>query len=393
MNDFGENDKLFRELSKEHFLCKTHIQDYAIEAFVKESGNHGKCSYCGKKRIVTSFIEVAKFIKKGILRFYDNVNNEGLPYDDEDQEYRGANYDTEDLLNYEVGLKVDNDILIRDLVDYLDHATWCEKDPYGDREDEELNYNWAEFKNVVKHKSRYVFLGSKQFKSAIHGASVDSILFEIGGLARKLKLFSIMEVGTPLFRCRQHTDKEDPPKLIQDFSSPPDEEAIFPNRMSPAGVSMFYAAFDAETAYNETLDLTSPKKNIISTGVFRNKEKLLVLNLAELPRMPSIFDEKESNNYYSMLFLKNFANDLSADIDKDGRQHIEYVPTQIITEYFRFTYGDLTNMVVDGIIYPSSKNRKHKACVLFYNQIQCVEKLEFFENLINRKPIPRLTII
>jgi hypothetical protein len=69
--------------------------------------------------------------------------------------------------------------------------------------------------------------------------------------------------------------------------------------------------------------------------------------------------------------------DLSKPISKNGREHIEYVPTQVVTEYFRYTYEDLTGGSLDGIIYPSSKLSKKNACVLFYDHQQSLDELDF----------------
>ncbi|MDB4925484.1 HEPN-associated N-terminal domain-containing protein [Mucilaginibacter sp.] len=385
--------ELIRALNEDRPLCSNHITDNPIKAFIKKTGSIGECSYCGKKKNVTSFIKVASFIKKGILRFYGDANNEGCSWDKEEQKSLVATYDTEELLKDKINLRVDNDLLMCDLIDYLGDGTWCKLDPYGDDEDEELSYNWDEFKRVVKHVSRYVFFGSKQFKSGMNGAYVDNILYEIGKRVNKLKLFSTLEPGTDFYRCRRHSFKKKPVKA-EDFTSPSNDEAKFPNRMSPAGISMFYAAFNPETAYEETLDPNSKFPiEIMSTGVFKNNKELTLINLARLPPLPSIFDQKKSSDYYSMVFLEKFVNDLSATVAKDGSEHIEYIPTQIITEYFRYTHGDLTGKIIDGIIYPSSRNPGNEACVLFFDQSQCLEKMDFLANRVHRKPIPRLTII
>lgn len=61
----------------------------------------------------------------------------------------------------------------------------------------------------------------------------------------------------------------------------------------------------------------------------------------------------------------------------DGREHIEYVPTQIITEYFRYKFATKKIEKIDGIIYPSSKDRRMNACVLFMDHWESLDKLIF----------------
>jgi hypothetical protein len=64
-----------------------------------------------------------------------------------------------------------------------------------------------------------------------------------------------------------------------------------------------------------------------------------------------------------------FSIDFIADISKpvknikDKTIHLEYIPTQVLTEYFRFLYEDK----IDGIKYPSSYNQGENI-VLFINQ-------------------------
>jgi hypothetical protein len=48
----------------------------------------------------------------------------------------------------------------------------------------------------------------------------------------------------------------------------------------------------------------------------------------------------------------------------DGREHVEYVPTQIVTEYFRRVFPQENDGVVDGLLYRSSR-RDGTCCVVF----------------------------
>ena len=60
-------------------------------------------------------------------------------------------------------------------------------------------------------------------------------------------------------------------------------------------------------------------------------------------------------------------------MQKSGLEHIEYVPTQILTEYFRHLYLDPARDRVWGIIYPSAANLGHKSCVLFLENEHCCD--------------------
>lgn len=76
----------------------------------------------------------------------------------------------------------------------------------------------------------------------------------------------------------------------------------------------------------------------------------------------------------------DFISDFTKPIERSDREHIDYVPTQIVTEYFRhiFKLNDKTN--IDGVIYPSSKNQGKKAIVIFADSKQCVEAADTYDS-------------
>ena len=52
------------------------------------------------------------------------------------------------------------------------------------------------------------------------------------------------------------------------------------------------------------------------------------------------------------MFLRRFAEDIVLPIELDGREHIDYVPTQVFTEYLRYAFpGDSP----DGLVFSSAR--------------------------------------
>lgn len=125
-----------------------------------------------------------------------------------------------------------------------------------------------------------------------------------------------------------------------------------------------------------------------TTAEFILKKELNIVDLSTLPNMPSPFDQRRIKDHYRISFIKDFVKDLMAPIDRDGRVHIDYVPTQVITEYFRFPFSDKLrgSIRIDGIIYPSSKNGK-KACVLFFDNTESLEILDIDLSKLNTNKI------
>lgn len=132
---------------------------------------------------------------------------------------------------------------------------------------------------------------------------------------------------------------------------------------------MFYGASDEETAIKEVCNNVP----YVTVAPWETLREFKILDLTNLPPLPSLFDERQHYLRHSIFFLDAFANDVSKSIDKDGREHIEYIPTQIVTEYFRHIFLDKENEHIKGIIYRSSRRRNGKSCVLFFTNDDCTQ--------------------
>jgi len=133
---------------------------------------------------------------------------------------------------------------------------------------------------------------------------------------------------------------------------------------------MFYGSDDAKTA---VLEIDDDPKRGIAVGVFRTSREMKLLDLTKLPRRLGFFERQPDSselNRYTVAFLHSFVKSVSAKVESGSREHIDYVPTQVVTEWFRtvFRYGGAT---LDGIIYPSTQNRGGHSLVLFATKIQC----------------------
>jgi hypothetical protein len=113
---------------------------------------------------------------------------------------------------------------------------------------------------------------------------------------------------------------------------PPLEAAVQTNRMSPPGIVMTYVADDAETALAETAN----KPGRFALGEFVTERDALILDLTRLPHAPSIFAELPDSREYDprvpLNFLHHVSRVISKPIARDDRAHVEYVPTQVVTE-------------------------------------------------------------
>jgi hypothetical protein len=130
---------------------------------------------------------------------------------------------------------------------------------------------------------------------------------------------------------------------------------------------MFYGSDEADTAVAEIDD--NPILGI-AVGTFQTLSDLRVVDLTRFPRPLRFFEpqpEASEENRYVLSFLYNFGLSIAARVVPGDREHIEYVPTQVVTEWFRTTL--LRNESrIDGILYRSTQRAGGTSVVLFADQ-------------------------
>jgi hypothetical protein len=176
-------------------------------------------------------------------------------------------------------------------------------------------------------------------------------------------LVSKLSKGSLVYRARQQEARQ-VLRSPYDFGPPSVERAIKPNRMSPAGIVMFYGSNEPETAIAEVDD--NPALGI-AVGTFRTMREATILDLTRLPKRLGFFEQQSETsevNRYALEFLHRFVGSLAAKVQPDGREHIEYVPTQVVTEWFRSAFRH-RRKPIDGIRYVSSQRAGGKSLVLF----------------------------
>ncbi len=370
----------------ETMVCADHINQSPIKMFINRTGSRGICDYCNRKKIVLELESIVEYIMEAVSQFYTDPAN-FMSYESAEGGYLGNVYSANEILQEDLEIDADSNKLFNDIYDSLDdNKPWSNEFEYYNHEGEIRLEHWNYFKEVVKNKSRYFFSTTLNFRTDYYELNAYDILKHIDKIVRKFKLIQTLPKGTNFYRCRQHPIKE-PINSFTQLCSPPTEHAIHPNRMSPAGISMFYGAFELETALNETINLTDTKNRNYTYGVFSTKRDLNILDLSKCPPVPNKLEQRLWGKYYLISFLNAFIDDLTQGVEKDGRIHIEYVPTQVVTEYFRYTFTTRKFRGLDGIIYPSSKNRGGRACVLFFDHEESLENLDLSAKSLTTKRI------
>lgn len=346
-------------------VCEDCVGDYALKQFVTDNGDEGSCDYCENEGICVDVESLIEKIMDGIYFEYEEaVGCMGV----EKGEFIGAKtWETYDLLRDEIGndMELNND-LMDDISQTINDTRWCERDPYQLRERKERSSMWTAFSQMVKTKTRYVFFRMPE-KDKYQEEAAFLILDHISDEIERLSLIKPLASGTKFYRGRMH-DKKTKMELAKDLSSPPHDKAKS-NRMSAEGISIFYGAENEETAITEIYDL---RYMFATTAVFQNLYDIQVIDLTQIDNIPypSLFDEERRCYRESVAFLRKLNDNLTRPIE--SMESIEYIPAQIIAEYFRFLYS-YQGKSIDGIVYRSSKVNNGVCYALFYDHDQCLE--------------------
>lgn len=137
---------------------------------------------------------------------------------------------------------------------------------------------------------------------------------------------------------------------------------------------MFYGAFDKDTCIVETY-IPEGKHQHGTFGHFKNLRDLTLVDLTNVPSMPSIFEPGSRNKRHNIKFLRAFIRDITKPVCKNGLEHIDYVPTQVVSEYLRHILK-ISGKSLDGIVYQSSRPGGSEACVLFFDSSSCVDRVQ-----------------
>jgi hypothetical protein len=364
----------------EKYVCLKCFEDAALSAFVSMNAVRHKCDYCGrrstKKPIAVRIDEVMEVIDEGIRSEWGHPDDEGVAYETAEGGYQGEVLDTYDLIYDKLEDPFANKKVADDVISSFTQqgALWCQKDFYGLLPQQLLRYGWEKFVGIVKYSKRYLFstdMGEADLWGRDEELPPGKFLERLGQIITQIGLVRNLKSGTQIYRVRVNQPKKTFQTAV-DLGTPSAENARYSNRMSPAGIPMFYGAFDEKTAVMETFDPTRNKNEVITVGQFRTAREFPVVDLTRVPSIPSIFDAAKRDSRPDIIFLHHFMRDLGAPVTKDGREHIDYVPTQIVTEYIRHLYKHPDYGIVRGILYRSAKG-EGSCCVFFFDREQCCD--------------------
>ncbi len=350
------------------YVCDDCLPERGVAAFILANAVENECDYCHRTAaspFAAPIDDVIGHIVDGIESEWEDPNG-SMAWDGREGGWQGDYTDSYDLLTSgELDISIEIEELFDDILSTILDRQWCQIDPYSLSPSESLIWGWKAFADTVKHGTRYLFMHTVDEGEAERDEiSPADMLDALAGVIANVGILTTLPARTNLFRVRVGTCGNRW-TTAADLGPPPLDKATVANRMSPAGIPMFYGALDENTACLEVWDASSTQHMTASVGRFSLAQDTIVLDLTSLPDVPSLFDVDHRHLRAGIIFLRYFVTELSKPIVKDGREHIEYVPTQIVTEYFRRVYPAKHGIDVKGIIYPSSRSSGGKSCVVF----------------------------
>src|SRR5215469_672295 len=318
------------------YVCYRCLSDRELAGFIRDEASNRECDFCNrtsKKPSSIPFDALMEVIGDIIHQYYDRAVNK-LGWDGEDQRYVGKTYDSWDLIHEDLGTISENEAVLDHMVSVLGGEIWCDLYPYSTAGYDAYEIGWERFCNAVKHETRYFFSSTNPtYESGSDITPVHEMLAELSTMLEEEDLITTIDKTAVLTRVRVH----DPTEVCNDWKAlgPPPSERAPSNRMSAAGISMFYGSTSEQTARVEAIATLKPSQNLRMTSAnWSPTRDLRMLDLCSIQPIPPFwFTPRYVRD--KIRFLHAFTDSITQPVIHDGREHIDYVPTQILTEYFR----------------------------------------------------------
>ncbi|WP_422390217.1 RES domain-containing protein [Arthrobacter sp. N1] len=328
-------------------LCLNHIKDKRLMIELEEEDDVDACRICGDTSTSrTSLDSVLSVVMEA-------VNSLFIPTYDDPYEFDQRTTDRWGILEFVCDEAFDStsDDLLQLFVECVQQEDWA--DNPGSLEDTVLG--WDQFVDDVKSASRFVFVAETRLSSSYGSPGQRSAGFLNSLLPyienESLRLLTVLSSGFACYRGRLVSRQNDPMSLSKDLGPAPPSIARS-NRMSPTGIPMFYASGSPATACRE-LAAHGPER-YARIGKFVSLRELKVLDLTRLPKLPSPFDRERRHHHGILAFFTRFAETIAAPLEPGSVEELEYVPTQVVTEFFRW----VPKNKIDGIKLKSAQDGK-----------------------------------
>ncbi|MCX5252800.1 RES family NAD+ phosphorylase [Streptomyces canus] len=359
----GDDGAAYREPAvDDRALCFAHIQDRYLDKELRGAAFDGRCAFCpADARGPVQVVLVGRLADTVLfaLSGYDCPADAPVEWPHGDS--HKALPDPQAVAEA-CDPVLDTDVL-KAVQDYIDQREW-----YGDPvayvpRSSAVRDSWAGLCRTVAERD--LDLPDTDPSPGSDRDRLESLMGRIADIVRDENLVIRIEPGVKIWRGRMRSDKTLPGYRAADIGSVPPERAA-ENRMSRAGVPLFYGSAAAGTAVVEIS--ARDGRPFAAVAAFETTRPLRLLDLVDIPEPPSLFDRSQVARRDSLVFLRDFARDLSRPVFYDGRKHRDYRPTQYLTDHFRQS----AEVNVEGIRFRSAHDGGVNYA-LFVDATQCLD--------------------
>jgi hypothetical protein len=346
--------------SIERFVCVNCVEDEYLQSLIEDNLSDEYCSYCdsGDQALLSAPVDsIMEAIAVALHTYFSSPESSGLPRD-------GGGWlidpiDTDEAL-FELPLEGNQD-LIEDISSSFVNTSWVPTAQgwWGNSHHSViLKSAWERFCIEVKEKSRYFFFQTKDGSDPFSDheeISALSLLESIGSTSEEFGLIPPRLIPKEYYRVRPghgHVNFQD--------IGPPKTGVSGGGRMNPEGISYFYLSDNPHTAIAETRLADCDEATL---ALFEVKQDLQVLDFSILPFPPSKFKPDSYAAIEKIKFWWDFVNQVSKPVGPS--KSIDYIPTQILTEYFAKAFRMQDGTKIDGFVFESATSSVGKNLVLF----------------------------
>jgi hypothetical protein len=323
-----------------------------------------ECEFCGATP-AADFDVLLRATMNGFRNEFSRIDEENVSYDSREGGYQiGSTFVNWDLIYGDEFESLFGDpVAERVLAKFHDHL-WVHRDPFARDRRVVLTEAWTEFSAKVTYEEREdywrtnldePFEGVGELTPNALLRSIDETLGELD-LVESQSLVDIwrcrpIEAGWPAWRSR-------------DMGTPPSSVARA-NRMSPAGVGLFYGSESKTNAMQELRNYAGGVD--LACAPFSTSSGLRVLNLTKLPPVPSPFDPRYGKWRREILCLRHFSKEVSKRLASSGAG---YAPTQVVANFF---FNGPSRWGIEAISFASSLDPNEAVWAANIPNARCID--------------------
>ena len=359
-------------------VCGTCISDRDLAAALCHEGTTTKCHFCGTANTHGTKLGVLfTYMATCLVSEWSYQPNSGEwimmqgPTD---------SIDSHDLLR-ELESPLADTELQRAFITAFPYR-WYPREPARPDPYRCLSLSWSQFCRTTRTHQRFFFYPpdsttEPDYREQFEPVEVPQQIGEAILRARQHVLGRSTNIS--VFGARTHPLNRRFDTASQLGSAPPGSAGN--NRMSPQGISMFYGADSDVTAFKEV----QPSENeAVTIARWNPSREILYLDLPAARPVPSIFHQTARTLRSWLRFLADFGDAIAQPATIDSPE-IEYIPTQIITEYIRDHLRLETEPII-AIRYQSAIDPNGKCWVMFADQDDCADYDNYTSQLLILHP-------